>query len=55
MIDSQHIQTVMQLLERMELTSETLDKAYADKNAEKFKKAKDELIDFQKKISDLMV
>ena len=55
MADSQKIQIIMQLLLNMEIASQRLESAYNSKNGESFELAKKEILDIQKKISDLLV
>jgi hypothetical protein len=51
MIGPQKIQLIAQLIESMEKSIDNLEKAYGDNDSEEFKKARDKIVDFQKKIS----
>jgi ribosomal protein S2 len=54
MTRSQDIQLIIQLIDSMERASEAMEEAYTRKDAEQFKKAKEELLALQGKIKDLM-
>ena len=51
MLDSEQLQTIAQLVDKMELATEELDKAYANNDAEEFNKIKKEILDAQAEIS----
>ncbi len=53
-MDSQGIQIVMQLLDSMDRAADLMEQAYNNKHAEEFKKARDEILDIQKKISQFV-
>ncbi len=51
MLDLEQLQTIAQLVDKMELATEELDKAYAKNDAEDFNKIKKEILDAQAEIS----
>ena len=51
MLDSEQLQTLAQLVDKIELATEELDKAYAKNDAEEFNKIKKEILETQAKIS----
>lgn len=51
MLDSEQLQTIAQLVDKMELSTEKLNKAYANNDAEEFNKIKKEILDNQAEIS----
>lgn len=51
MLDSEQLQTIAQLVDKMELSTEELNKAYANNDAEEFNKIKKEILDNQAEIS----
>ena len=51
MLDSEQLQTLAQLVDKIELATEELDKAYAKNDAEEFNKIKNEILETQAKIS----
>lgn len=51
MLDSEQLQTLAQLVDKIELATEELDKAYAKNDAEEFNKIKKEILDVQAEIS----
>ncbi|VVB78079.1 Uncharacterised protein [uncultured archaeon] len=54
MLDIQQFQILAQLIGNMEISSQKLDKAYQDNDGEGFKKAKEEIMDIQDKISKII-
>ncbi len=54
MLDTQELQVVAQLVDNMEIIIGNLEEAYSEKNAEKFKKSKDEILNSQKKIDEML-
>jgi hypothetical protein len=50
-LDSQQLQIVAQLVDNLEKALSKLEEAYADNNSEEFNKAKQNILDFQKKIA----
>ena len=53
MTDLAHLQVLAQLVDNMEIVINKLEDAYNKNDAEKFKAAKKEILDIQKKIADL--
>jgi len=51
MLDSEQLQTIAQLVDKIELATEELNKAYAKNDAEEFNKIKKEILDVQAEIS----
>ncbi len=51
MLDLEQLQKIAEFVDKMELSTEELDKAYADNDAEEFNKIKKEILDVQAKIS----
>lgn len=51
MLDLEQLQTIAQLVDKIELATEELDKAYAKNDAEEFNKIKKEILETQAKIS----
>lgn len=54
MLDIQQFQIFAQLIGNMEIACERLEKSYQENDAETFKKAKEELLDIQDKISKII-
>ncbi len=54
MIDLQELQILAQLADNIEIISGKLEKAYASNNTEEFNKSKKEILEIQKKISNLI-
>ena len=54
MIDSHSIQIVMQLLDSLDQAQTALDRAYEKKDAELFKKIKEEMLELSKKLGGLL-
>lgn len=53
MLDIQQFQILIQLVGNMETASEKLSKAYEDNSGETFRRAREEIIDIQNKISKI--
>lgn len=51
MVDLGQLQILAQLIDDMEIATEKLGEAYAEKDAGKFKKSKEALLDFQRKVT----
>jgi len=51
MLDSEQLQKIAELVDKIELSTEELDKAYAKNDAEEFNKIKKEILDVQAEIS----
>ena len=51
MLDLQQLQKIAELVDKMELSTEELNKAYSDNDAEDFNKVKKEILDVQAEIS----
>ena len=54
MLDLQELQIIAQLVDNIERTIESLEKAYSNKNGEKFRKSKDEILNHQQKIANII-
>ncbi len=54
MVDSHTAQIVMQLLDSMDRATHDLNSAYEKRDAETFKKIKEEMLELQKKIAGLI-
>ena len=54
MVDSHTIQIVVQLLDSMDQAQVALDRAYEKRDAENFKKIKEEMLELSKKIASLI-
>lgn len=53
MLDIQKFHILIQLVGNMEFSSKKLEEAYRDNDGELFKKARDEMMDIQNKISKI--
>jgi len=51
MLDLEQLQKIAELVDKMELSTVELDKAYANNDAEEFNKIKKEILDVQAEIS----
>lgn len=51
---AEDLSLLAQLIESMNLTAKELEKAFEKKDLEKFKKAKEEILKFQKQISEIL-
>ena len=51
MLDLEQLQKIAELVDKIELSTEELDKAYAKNDAEDFNKIKKEILDVQAEIS----
>lgn len=51
MLDLEQLKKIAELVDKMELSTEELNKAYADNDAEDFNKTKKEILEVQAKIS----
>ena len=51
MLDLEQLQNIAQLIDKIDLATEKLDKAYSKNNAEDFNNTKKEILDLQAKIS----
>jgi len=54
MLDLQELQTLAQLIDNVEIALEKLEKSYSDKDSKDFNNSKKEILNFQKKISDMI-
>ena len=54
MQDLQQIQLLAQLTDNLEMSIQELEKSYKQKNAEAFKKSKQEILETQTKISQII-
>jgi len=54
MVDLQKLQILTQLIDNLHVISEKLEKFYSENNAEEFNKAKREITEIQKKISEIL-
>jgi hypothetical protein len=54
MLELQEIQTIAQLVDNLDLAVDKLDNSYSEKEASLFNQTKQEMINFQKKISNLL-
>jgi len=52
--DVQELQVIAQLIDNMDVVVGKLEKAYADKDGENFKKAKEEILKSQKSIKSMV-
>ncbi len=55
MLDLQELQILAQLVDNMDVLSSRLEKTYGDNDGENFSKAKQEILNIQKKISEMLV
>ena len=55
MLDLQELQILAQLIDNMDVLSNMLEKTYADNDAENFNKAKNEILNVQKRINDMLI
>ena len=54
MLDSQELQIIAQLVDNIEKTIGDLEESYSDKNGEKFKESRNEIINSQQKIARII-
>jgi len=53
MLDLEQLKKIAELVDKIQLSTEELDKAYADNDAEDFNKTKKEILDVQAEISSM--
>jgi len=54
MVNLEQLQTIAQLVDNIEISVEKLEKAYENNDSEEFSKSKNTILDFQKKISEML-
>ena len=54
MLDNLQIQTIAQLIDNIEISSERLEKSFKKKDAEDFKNSKQEILQFKNEISKIL-
>jgi len=54
MLDTLQIQTIAQLIDNLEISSEQLEKSFRKKDAEDFKNSKQEMLRFKNEISKIL-
>jgi len=54
MLDTLQIQTIAQLIDNIEISSEQLEKSFRKKDAEDFKNSKQEMLRFKNEISKIL-
>jgi hypothetical protein len=55
MLDLQELQILAQLVDNLDVLSKRLERAYGENSGENFSRAKQEILDIQKKIDSILV
>jgi hypothetical protein len=54
MLDTQELQIAAQLIDNMELLTKRIESSFTANDAEEFNRSKEEILNHQKKISDML-
>ena len=54
MLDEQELQIIAQLVDNIEIILGKLEKSFSDKDDKEFDKSKNEILNFQKKIAEII-